>query len=461
MPHVAFLPSGLGSFTAFFRLASLLSSSSCKITFILVQPQASSSKDPNISSFFLKHPQIKRFDFEIPPPLDNGGCTSQDPFIKHLEGINSSLHLLNRILDSVEPPAPVSAIFSDFALAATLTQIMAFNPPPLYIVSTTSAKFYSTVAYLPVLMTEHPNAFSSSYLRDLEVPGLAPIKRENIPPTWLDESPFNYLVKAYLLPNAQSLPKVNGVFLNTFDRFEPETIAVLRSGEVLSNLPPVFTIGPLEPYELEKKGHHFTWLDEHSPESVIYVDFGSKGAMPADQMKELAKGLVICGYSFLWVTRKNQDEKDYENELRDLFGDSFPKEMNSNGKVLKGNVNREDILAHPAIGGFVNQCEWDSVMDAAREGVPILAWPQHGDQKMNAEAVENAGLGLWIRSWGWAGEKLVKRDEIRDKLTEMMTDSRLRYNTKRLKEEARKAGAFRGTDEVIQILKSPETPRNY
>ncbi|KAG5624197.1 hypothetical protein H5410_009415 [Solanum commersonii] len=41
-----------------------------------------------------------------------------------------------------------------------------------------------------------------------------------------------------------------------------------------------------------------------------------------------------------------------------------------------------------------------------------MAWPQHGDQKLNAEVVEKAGLGRWVEEWGWGEENLVNGGEI-------------------------------------------------
>lgn len=437
--HVAFIPSGIGNLSPFFRLAAKLASHNLTVTFMILQPQPSSAgSDSCISSFFGKHPRIKRFDFEIEfLHLDASRSTIKDPFLMQLKAINQSLHHLTRVIPSLDPPQ-LAAIFSDFAIASTLTQITADLTIPLYLLSTTSAKFYSMVAYLPVLMSEAPEIFRTDH-GDVEIPGLPPLAKSSIPPAWLHVSPSNYLLTEYLLPNAKSLPRVNGVILNTFTWFEPETTAALRSGQVSSDLPPVFTVGPLEHYEHENS-HHFPWLDDKSLESVIYVDFGSKGALNMSQLKELAQGLEISGCPFLWVLKENE-------EPRDLFGDSFLDILNNKRKTVKGCVGQEEILAHPAIGGFVNQCEWASVMAAAKEGVPILAWPQHGDQKMNAEVVDKAGLGIWVKDWGWAGERLVKAEEIGEALRQMMTDQNLRFSAKKVKEEARKACEVWGSSE--------------
>ncbi|KAH0973612.1 hypothetical protein GBA52_025768 [Prunus armeniaca] len=65
-------------------------------------------------------------------------------------------------------------------------------------------------------------------------------------------------------------------------------------------------------------------------------------------------------------------------------------------------------------------------MEAARKGIPMLAWLQHMDQSVNAEVVEKAGLGIWERKWGWGLEGLVSGKEIGKKIVELMEDEKLR-----------------------------------
>lgn len=429
-PHVAFLPSGMGQLTPFFRLATKLASRNCTVTFINIQPSGSALA--HASTFFNNYPQIKRLEFNI-IPLTTSNSTIKDPFIIQIETINSSLHLLPPLLSSL--PQPLSAIFSDFVLASGLTQITAVLKIQHYIVSTTSARFYSTVAYLPILMSNSPSKLSCDYEEVIEIPGLSPLAKSSIPPPWLDNSPSNYLLKSYLIPNAQSLPKVNGVLLNTFSWFEEETIDAINKGRVLSNLPPIFAVGPFELHTLEK-GRPFAFLDSQPAETVVYVRFGSREAMSADQIREIGHGLETSGHTFLWVLKENFE----------LLGDSFLERTKNKGRVIEGLlINEEDILGHPAIGGFVNECEWGSVMEVARLGVPMLGWPQHGDQKMNAELVAKMGLGMWVESWGWSGERLVKGEEIGETVRQMMRDLKLRNSVKKVAEEARKACEINGS----------------
>ncbi|XP_015163498.1 UDP-glycosyltransferase 708A6-like [Solanum tuberosum] len=363
--HILFLPSGLGvgQMVLFFRLASMLASHRCRITFITMPLEITTTKSILINNFFAIHPEINRIDFQI-LPLNTSTCSISDPFIMQIDAISNSLHQLGPLVSSLDEP-----------IANNLNI-------PLYNISTTSAKFYSTVAYLPVLLSEDPNAFKYCS-GNLEIPGIGSVTKSSIPRSWLDDSPSNYVLQDYLLPNARALPQVTGVFLNTFDWFEPETIASLDDGRVTSSLPLVFPVGPVGNYNLGED-NQCSWLDEQPAESVVYVNFGTREPISAQQLREIGEGLEICGYKFLWVLKE---------ELLELFGNTVLVEMEKKGKIMKPGDYEAAIMDHPAIGLFVNQCEWDSVMNAAWSGVPMMAWPQHGDQKLNAEVVEKAGLG--------------------------------------------------------------------
>ena len=79
------------------------------------------------------------------------------------------------------------------------------------------------------------------------------------------------------------------------------------------------------------------------------------------------------------------------------------------------------------------------MIEAVRRGVRILAWPRHGDQKINADIVERIGLGTWEKSWGWGGEMVVNGADIAEKIKEMMGNELLRDQAMRIRDEARKA----------------------
>ncbi|KZV43389.1 hypothetical protein F511_21981, partial [Dorcoceras hygrometricum] len=203
------------------------------------------------------------------------------------------------------------------------------------------------------------------------------------------------------------------------------------------------------------------WLDEQAPESVLFISFGSRTALSRDQTLQLRDGIEKSGCKFLWILKSNKVDKDDKEDVQSILGESFLERTRKQGVAIKGWVNQDRILAHPAIGGFISHCGWNSVTEAVRLGVPILAWPQHGDQKFNAAVVESTGLGLWAKDWGWGGEKLVAGDDIAAKISEMMLGKDLRARVKAVKEIARQAREIGGTSEgflslLVQELKLQE-----
>ncbi|CAL5367715.1 unnamed protein product [Camellia sinensis] len=455
-PHVALFPgAGMGHLTPFLRLAAMLSSRGCLVTLITVKPTVSVAESTHISTFFSTYPHINRLDFEI-LPCNPPNSTNTDPFFIQFEAISRSVHLLKPLLLSSSPP--LSAIFSDFVGSVTVTPLAEHLSIPNYVVSTTSARFSSLFSYLPFLFSENSAKFGGSD-NDVQIPGLSPLPLSTIPPPFFNPTLF---FTSFAISNAQILPKAKGILLNTFDRFEPDTIAALNNGSVLSSLPPVLPIGPFEPYKF-KKGDYLSWVDDQSVGSVVYVSFGSRTAMSKDQIRELGDGLERSGCPFLWVLKSSKVDKEDNEEIEDLLGNSFLERTKNRGIIVKGWVNQEQILAHPAIGGFISHCGWNSVMEAARHGVPVLAWPLHGDQRVNAEVVENAGLGMWVRDWGWGGEKVVKGEEIGEKVREMMSDEKLRNKAMEVGEEARKAcqdangSSVKALMGIIETLRLAET----
>ncbi|XVF60623.1 hypothetical protein PTKIN_Ptkin08bG0063000 [Pterospermum kingtungense] len=435
-PHIGLFPSaGMGHLTPFLRLASMLLSHNCMVTLITTKSTVSVTESTYISSFLSKHPEVKHIEFQV-PPMKPSNNTTDDPFFIQFEATSRSAHLIHPFIASLSPP--LSAIFSDFVVASGVNKDIGI---PNYVVSTTSLKFLSLMAYLPNLTSD---AAKLTEATEIEIPGLTPLSISSIPPPFFNP---DHVFTATLVSNARALPYCKGIIMNTFESFEPETLSVINKKKALSNLPPILPIGPLETYEVNKdQGRYLPWLNDQPAESVVLVSFGSRTAMSKDQIRELRDGLEKSEYRFLWVLKTKKVDKDEKEDLEDLVGSSFLERTKNEGMVLKEWVNQQDILAHPAIGGFVNHCGWNSVMEAAQRGIPVLAWPQHGDQRVNAEVLEKAGLGIWDKTWGWGGQRLVKEDEIKKKISELM---KLKSRAKKVGEEARKAIGYGGSSSII------------
>lgn len=446
-PHIALFPTaGMGHLTPFLRVAAMLASRNVIVTLITPQPTLSAAESDNIASFFAIYPRIKRLDFHIIP---YNSPTPDDPFFIHWEATNRSLHLLPPLISSLSPP--LTAIFSDFSIATNITSIADRLRIPNFTLFTSSARFLSLMAYYRFLISPE---ISNTDADPIRIPGLTDIPKSSIPPPLLRSG--KSLFASILASNILSFSKVKGILLNTFEYFESETITAFNNGQVQTGFPPVLPIGPLAPYGLVQSHHPLPWLNEQPAKSVLYVSFGSRTAMSKDQIRALADGLDRSGHRFLWVLKGNKVDKEDKEGLDELLSDSFLERTKNKGMVVKGWVSQEEILQHPAVGGFVSHCGWNSVMEAALQGMPVLAWPLHGDQRINAELVEKSGLGLWEREWGWGGEKLINEEEIGGKIKVLMEDEILRAKALNVGKEARKAVKKDGGSEKVlaQVIKS-------
>lgn len=451
-PHIALFPTaGMGHLMPFLRLASMLATRNCTITLITAQPTVSAAESDQLSRFFASHENIKGLQFQLIP---YNPSTDIDPFFAQFISISNSVHLLHPLLSDISPP--LSAIIADFTIASSVCKIATDLSIPTYILITTSARFFSLMACHSQLVENDPKNHGDEGIDKIELPaGLAPMPLSSIPPPFFNP---NHYFSTIISSNSTSFSKVNGILVNTFDWFESKTIEVLNSGRVVQDLAPILPVGPFESFKVGQ-AINLPWLDDQPAKSVLFISFGSRTALSKDQLRELGTGLEIGGCRFLWILKGSEVDNQDKEEIEDILCESFLERTKNKGLVIKGWVNQDQILAHPAIGGFLSHCGWNSVMEAARLGVPILAWPQHGDQRVNAQVVENAGLGLWARDC--FGEKmLVKGKEIAEKIREIMRGENLVKGLKasEVGEKARQAHGIGGSSEqviqgIIETLK--------
>lgn len=312
--------------------------------------------------------------------------------------------------------------------------------------------FFSHFPTLSQSLSSQP--ISDSDAVAVEVPGIpfSPLPYSSIPPFLI----FPTTIRNFIMEDSPNLTNLDGVFANTFEALESYSLETLNSGKVVKNLPPVYAVGPFVSFEFEKESQQTAltkWLDGQPIGSVVYVCFGSRTALGRDQMREIGNGLIRSGYKFLWVVKDKIVDKEEEIGLDEILGVDLVEKMKEKGLVIKEWVDQSEILGHKSVGGFVSHCGWNSLVEAVWNGVPILAWPQHGDQKINAKLVEIGGWGIWNKNWGWSGELVVKGEEIGDAIQEMMENKLLKLKAMHLKEEGRKATSVGGDCEVtIQKL---------
>jgi len=325
-------------------------------------------------------------------------------------------------------------------------------------------------AYVAVLADSDPAAqpHPSTFIGDaVRVPGFtSPIPRSSVPVAFLLEGSNSF--QRMIMEDSRNLTKLDGVLINSFEELEGEALAALNEGKVVRGLPPVYGIGPLMACEFEnvdegQKGSMswiLEWLDEQAEGSVVYVSLGSRTETRREQIKDTALGLIECGYGFVWVVKLKRVDREEGEDLEDVLGSELMGKVREKGVVVKEYVDQMKILGHPAVGGFVSHGGWNSITEAVWEGVPILTWPQYGDQKMTSEAIKMSGVGIWAEEWGWGTQKVVEGTEIAKKIKQMMSDESLRVKAREMKDAARKACGVGGSCEVIIKRLIEEWKRN-
>ncbi|KAJ6792933.1 putative UDP-glycosyltransferase 73B5 [Iris pallida] len=200
------------------------------------------------------------------------------------------------------------------------------------------------------------------------------------------------------------------------------------------------------------------WLnkDNRPPRSVVYVSFGTQAHVSEEQLEEVAHGLEESSYDYIWVVRSEKWSPPTKK-----------------GKLNKGKIVRwapqVEVLKHGATGGFVSHCGWNSVLEGVSAGVPFLAWPMIAEQHLNAKhLVEELGAGLRFESTAADGTStVVRREEVRDGVRELMGGERGRKARERVVELSEKAkvavadgGSSRRTlGELIDALRSRPPPQ--
>nr|QES86206.1 C-glycosyltransferase [Phyllostachys prominens] len=442
-PHVILLPSaGMGHLVPFSRLAVALSSGhGCDVSVVAVLPTVSAAESRHLQGLLDASPAVRRLDLHL-APFDESEFPGADPFFLRFEAMRRSAPLLGPLLaDTGE-----SALVTDIALASVVIPVAKEIHLPCYVLFTASAAMLSFCAYFPTYLDTN----AGRVVGDVDIPGVYRIPKASIPQALHDR---NHLFTRQFVANGQDLAKADGVLVNTFDALELEAVTALRQGSVAAGFPPVFSVGPLVTVNLpageaakESGNDYMYWLDAQPARSVVYVSFGSRKAISRNQVRELAVGLEASGQRFLWVVKSTVVDRDDSAELSELLDEGFLERVQGRGLVTKAWVEQEEVLKHESIGLFISHCGWNSVTEAAASGVPVLAWPRFGDQRVNAGVVARGGLGVWVERWSWEGEEgVVSGEEIAEKVKAVMADETVRKKAASVGEAAVKEFADGGT----------------
>ncbi|KAK8491252.1 hypothetical protein V6N13_127967 [Hibiscus sabdariffa] len=247
----------------------------------------------------------------------------------------------------------------------------------------------------------------------------------------------------------KGIKEVKGIMVNTFSELESHAVDSLRNGKL--QLPPIYPVGPILNLEGSSKLHQnydtiMQWLDQQPRSSVVFLCFGSLGCFGADQVKEIAYALEQSGHRFMWSLRQRAEvfswnDYDYE-KVPEVLPEGFLGRTAEIGKVI-GWAPQVDILGHPAIGGFISYCGWNSTLESIWFGVPMVAWPLHSEQQLNAlTLVKELGLAVEIKMDYRIDDgevEIIKAEKIEKGINWLMgNDNNVRQRMREINDKSRK-----------------------
>ncbi|KAA8536444.1 hypothetical protein F0562_028922 [Nyssa sinensis] len=334
-------------------------------------------------------------------------------------------NLLSKLNDSSSSNVPpVTCIISDGGMTFTLKAAEQFGIPDVLFWTTSACGFlgytkYSQLVERGLVPLKDASCLTNEYLDTIIdwIPGMKNIRLRDLP-SFIRVTNSNDIVLNYLLNELKGVFKASTIVLNTFDAFERHVLDALSA-----ILPRVYTVGPLQlmtdqiPNDglksicsnlLKEEPGCIGWLNSKQPNSVVYVNFGSTTVMTKQQLCEFAWGLANSKKTFLWIIRPDIVTGD-----SNILPPEFVQETKERG-MLASWCPQEQVLKHPAIGGFLTHSGWNSTIESACSGVPMICWPFFAEQHTNCRySCTEWGIGMEIDSD-------VKRNEVEKLVKELM-----------------------------------------
>ncbi|KAJ1418908.1 UDP-glycosyltransferase family, conserved site [Sesbania bispinosa] len=148
--------------------------------------------------------------------------------------------------------------------------------------------------------------------------------------------------------------------------------------------------------------------------------------LQASQLKELALGLEASNHPFIWVIRKNDCSAELEKWLKE---ENFEERNKGRGFIIRGWAPQVQILSHPATGGFLSHCGWNSTLETISTGVPMITWPMFAEQFFNEKLIVKVlkiglRIGVEVVMDHMEAEKvekmLVKKEDVKKAIEQLM-----------------------------------------
>lgn len=457
--ELVFIPCpGMGHLVSCIEMAKLLVSreNRLSITVLIINLPFDSNVDSNyINSLFTSSPSLSnRIKFINLPKPKKFFIETNNPILLTSSIIqNQKPHVRNIVqkLTSQNSPAESRPLLAGFVIdmfCTTMIDIANEFKVPSYLFFTSSAAYLGLVLHFQANEDNIDTEFDSTQV--VSTPSCVnPVPTRVLPHGFMEKDATTVL----FFKNVKRFKETKGILVNTFMELESHA---LRSISICDEeIPPVYPVGPIINLKFEECHVDITkWLNNQPLSSVVFLCFGSIGSFNEEQVKEIGYALEKTGVRFLLSLRKPPPKEKGNNwylpseykEYEGILPEGFLDRTAEIGKVI-GWAPQVAILGHPAIGGFVTHCGWNSILESIWFGVPMATWPLYAEQQFNAfELVIELGLALEIKidyKMGLYGESptMMRAQEIEKGINKLMEkeSNEMRERVKQTSEKCRKA----------------------
>ncbi|CAL9215914.1 unnamed protein product [Arabidopsis halleri] len=450
-PHVVCVPyPAQGHINPMMKVAKLLYAKGFHVTFVntvynhnrLLRSRGSNAVDGLPSFRFESIPDgLPETDVDVTQDIP----TLCESTMKHY--LAPFKELLRQINAGDDVP-PVSCIISDGCMSFTLDAAEELGVPEVLFWTTSACGFLAYLYYYRFIEKGLSPLKDESYLNKEHldtkidwIPSMKNLRLKDIPSFIRTTNPDDIMLN-FIIREADRAKRASAIILNTFDDLEHDVIQSMQS-----IVPPVYSIGPLhllekqeisEDSEIRRMGSNLwreeteclDWLNTKARDSVVYVNFGSITVLSAKQLVEFAWGLAATGKEFLWVIRPDLVAGDEAMVPPEFLTETADRRM------IASWCPQEKVLSHPAIGGFLTHCGWNSTLESLCGGVPMVCWPFFAEQQTNCKfSRDEWEVGIEI-----GGD--VKREEVEVVVRELMDGEKgkkMREKTEEWRRLAREA----------------------
>ncbi|XP_004492515.1 soyasapogenol B glucuronide galactosyltransferase [Cicer arietinum] len=475
--NVIFLPYPTpGHMIPMIDTARLFAKHGANVTIITTHANASSFQKAIKSDFNSGHPiktQLIHFPSAqagLPDGVENiKDATSSEILGKIIHGIEMLKDEIELLFQKLQPDCIVSDMFYPW----TVESAAKLSIPRLYYYST--SYFSNCSAHFIRKYKPHEDLVSDTQI--FSIPGLP--HNIQITSLQLQEGVMTRNeLSDYFDAIYESEGRSYGTLYNSFHELESDYEQLYKNTMGIK----AWSVGPVSTWinkgDVQKRHNEdlvvesklLNWLNSKPDDSVLYVSFGSLTKLPHAQLVELAHGLENSRHNFIWVVRrKDEDGESFLEDFEERMKES------KKGYIIWNWAPQVLILDHPATGGIVTHCGWNSILESLSAGLSMITWPMFAEQFYNEKLlVDVLKIGVPVGSkvnkfWASVGEDaVVKREEIAKAVVLLMGSEEesieMRRRARKIGDAAKKSieeggSSYNNLMQLIDELKSLKISR--